>query len=349
MRRRPTGLEPVRAGTSCMTHDAAMTHDVAQYLDADELLYFEMNKVEGMTRSRIAEALGWSRVKTENVVRKLNRHLVELRGPAPRQVMREIPPGDYVRSSKGFRIPTSRFSYLEQLESGKRLWALTPSNRAQCPVLPISVGPIFKGAPIVTMDELKRSFQKEQSTHGRTTEHLHKCRVQSQNDDRALDRGQADLKSDAVAAVLEDRASPNPELEKKLVVLQKAALRSREALETAIEAEQIQRKKVDALAAEISARAREAFLIATLPSREMVRRKILETAHALKTYWETASEHAEHGNEWIEALFPRDNMDPWSSSSELRGSLIGAACALGRIVRDLNSLAQAKEAWKKSA
>lgn len=103
----------------------------------------------------------------------------------------------------------------------------------------------------MTMDELKRSFQKEQSTHGRTTEHLHKCRVQSQNDDRALDRGQADLKSDAVAAVLEDRASPNPELEKKLVVLQKAALRSREALETAIEAEQIQRKKVDALAAEI--------------------------------------------------------------------------------------------------
>ena len=136
---------------------------VIERLDADELAYFQLNKVQGLPRARCEEMLGWSKAHTENVRRRLNRHLRELRRlprantEARKQdlILTRCPP--HGNSRKPF--------YAEQLPSGRRVWSLSPTHSKLYvyPNLPIYRGLLKGEAPIMRMHQLERELASEQT------------------------------------------------------------------------------------------------------------------------------------------------------------------------------------------
>jgi hypothetical protein len=266
-----------------LASDGALVGSVVQSLadsglDAEELSYFKLQH-EGFTRSRIAAELGWSSVKVERVRRRLNLHLARLRGPAPPKVIApQVSLSEVIhvktKTGKAFSIPVSRFSYRERLPSGARVWTLTPltpSNHENFPNLPISGEELFhQGARIIvtSIDNLKANLAGERAKLTRINERLHKCRVASETAERNLETAQAELKTDQVKAVLEERESPGQELRKKLAGLQNAVHHGEGELAAAVEAQRVQGARVVEMEAQLAARAHEEFREAiTAPER----------------------------------------------------------------------------------
>jgi hypothetical protein len=99
-------------------------------LTGDELEYLRATRLLGIRPRDVAEFLRWSRAKTERVRSRLSKRLGRLRQePAPDLPIRAEPQVD-----RGSSLHTS---FVERLDSGRRIYSLTNSKRVGFPTLPI--------------------------------------------------------------------------------------------------------------------------------------------------------------------------------------------------------------------
>jgi hypothetical protein len=108
-------------------------------LDVDEIAFLTANKVQNVPQRDIPAALGWAPAKAARIRKRVDRRLAGIR-QEPQH--RPIPKADDEPPRGNSLHP----AYLEHLPSGYRVWSLNPSNKRMCPQLPISVGPISRGA-----------------------------------------------------------------------------------------------------------------------------------------------------------------------------------------------------------
>jgi hypothetical protein len=98
---------------------------------SDAISYLIGNKLQGVPQRDLFAYLGWTRAKAERVRRRVDRHLAALRGVEfPELPIRRVPVGDGGCSLHPF--------FQERLPSGRYVWALSSSNKATYPKLPIS-------------------------------------------------------------------------------------------------------------------------------------------------------------------------------------------------------------------
>jgi hypothetical protein len=221
----------------------------------DEVAYLAARELRGVPHAQIAQALGWYSARAERTRKRIERALRRLRMagvpalPRPREVeAEEDRPLDRGTSLKPF--------YIEQLDSGRRLYSLSRSNRLLCPELPIVEGPISRGV-IMSLEE---RLKTEAAKLARIAERLHAARVASEAAEREVRVVQVELDTEQRDAVLEERSANILPFEKKLAGLQ-STLRAKQAeLSGGATAHAHQRELVETLESEIAAQARQKMM-----------------------------------------------------------------------------------------
>lgn len=237
-------------------------------LDDDELALLVHTEVNGLPLVTAARALGWTFWRADRTRKRLARKITRLRSTTDsfRRVVDDIP---------GVSFP----QYQERLDSGRRCWSMRVLPPAYLEVV-LQGTPIAKelnlnkvsrttkgkGVYVKPIEKLKTELVNERALLGRIEERLHRSRLTVEAAETALDQAQAELRRDAVEAVLAERESPSPELKKKLTVLQNAFHNAQAELEAARDGQRVQSTKVDEIIAEVEARELEAQRIAFAPA-----------------------------------------------------------------------------------
>ena len=241
-------------------------------LDDDELTLAAHLHINELPLVTAARALGWSPYRVDRTRKRLQRKLRKLArtaAPPARRVVDDPPQHSYPQ-------------FFERLSSGRRLWSMRALPQTYLDIMldetpitlktqEVSRTPIWvEGTNMKSIEKLRQELTAESAKLGRIQERAHNCHLAVSAAERGLELAQAELKADQIQAVLEERASPSPELKKRLAVLQNALAHATAELEGAREAQRIQAAKVAELESETQGRELEAHRIIFEPARKQL-------------------------------------------------------------------------------
>jgi hypothetical protein len=130
-------VAPEAASADDVLPDAAERTRAADLIAKTELtgdeIAFLWAKLQGLRQPAIAAALGWSIAKTHRVAWRVRRRI-------PKLPVTELPYRDETGLDHGSSLHPA---FLQRLESGHRVWSLSPSKQTPRSIPPIIRGPIM--------------------------------------------------------------------------------------------------------------------------------------------------------------------------------------------------------------
>lgn len=317
--------------------DPAGSRVLAQdVLDPQELQFFQLQQ-EGLTRAKIAATLGWPTVRVTNVAARVNYKLRQS-GIVPHPAIAELP-------LKFGSMAISKYSFLERLPSGKRVWSLTPSFQTHSFDLHIveakifKANPIFSGARMQTLAALNQDLIVEEARLGRMVAE----REALQKKVKALARQVADAEDDLKKTEADSFRTGDwttGESARKSARKQVSSLRDEyrlrsEELEIANIAidgsennpEDGQVAKVRGITSEISYRRNEAFLLETKQTRADIRLLLKKLATATQAYDNCRMKYGVDNNSAGLGLYPLNPADVYEGISYRQTALRAANSA----------------------